>query len=167
LRHRDRRKNEHNSSRRTPGRDQRHRLAAAGKPIDQLFCQKFRLIQMRLGVWSVGLVSHRIAVVDDDDMKPRSLPRNCRKGALVASHRTGQRQAKQQQHAASHRQQQPLLESQPSAVFAQCLEQKLHGRPLYGLESAAIEDVNDNRNGREQSARDEESGSDEAEGKNS
>src|SRR4051812_18313533 len=88
-------------------------------------------------------------------MQPRAPRRQRRDRALVASQRPGQRQSQKQQHATSHRQQQPLLKAQAPPIATQRAQEKFHRRPIHRLEATPIKDVNHNRQRREQKPRSE------------
>ena len=90
-------------------------------------------------------------VVDDEDIEPAAPAHGMGRG--VAAHRPGQRHPEQQHHQAARGQQQPLLEFQPPPVLPHRPQQEFHRRPRHRLKPSPVENVNDDRNRREQTPR--------------
>ena len=117
---------------------------------------------MRFCIRPIGLVGHRVAVVDHEHVQTRPL-----RQAIAASSTDRTRAAAPapspiEQQQTPRRQQQPLLKLQPPAVLPHRPQQEIHRRPLHRLEPPAVEDVDDDRNRRKQQPRDEERRRDEA-----
>jgi hypothetical protein len=146
----------------TRRRDYGDCVTPGGQPVDRALGEQLRLVQMGLRIGSVGFVGHRVAVVDHDHVQPRSASGKAGQRRVLAADRPGQRQPEEQQHAASHRQQQPLLEPQAAAVLPQRLQQEGHRRPVHRPEAAAIQNVDNDWDRSQRQPRGKKGGGDEA-----
>ena len=101
---------------------------------------------------AIGFVGHGVAVVDNENVKAGARGGQLSERIGLAAERAGERDSQEKQQGASRRQEQKLLESQSPAVSAHGSEQEIHGGPLDLLETAAVEDVDEDGDGRQQSA---------------
>lgn len=143
------------------GGDDHHLFVARGEAVDELAGHELGLAEMGLGVGaSAGLVGHGVGVVDDEDVERGALTAQRRNAVVLASERTRQRQAHEEDEEAADGEEEPLLELEPAAVLPHRLEEVLHRGPLHDLEPSAVEDVDDDRDGGQRRARDGEAGAD-------
>jgi hypothetical protein len=148
------------------GGDDHDLFVAGGNAVEELLGHDLGLVEVGLGVGAADLVRHGVGVVDDDDVEGGALAAQRGDRAVVAAEGAGERQAHEEDQQAAHRQEQPLLELDAAAVFPHRVEQVFHRGPLDDLEAAAVEEVDDDRDGRQRRAGEGEPGIDEPGGEN-